>query len=187
MALPLCRYEGTIHLMNSPAQLPAALEELRCERVLGFDTETRAAFRKGEAYPPALLQLATAQAVWLIQLRAFPTLAGLADLLGNARQVKAGVGLDDDLRKLRERYEFKPSGFVNLAKMSDAAGIRANGLRGLAAHILGVRVAKQAQCTNWAREVLTDQQVRYAATDAWISREIFLALEQFLARKSAAF
>jgi len=185
MALPLCRYEGTIHLIHSPDQLPDALGELRRERVLGFDTETRAAFRKGESYPPALLQLATAHAVWLIQLRAFATLAGLADVLGSAPPLKAGVGLDDDLRKLRERYEFKPAGFVNLAKLSDAAGFRANGLRGLAAHILGVRVAKQAQCTNWARAVLTDQQVRYAATDAWISREIFLALEQRLAGKAA--
>ena len=185
MALPLFRYEGTIHLVHSPGQLPDALKELRRERVLGFDTETRAAFRKGESYPPALMQLATARAVWLIQLRAFSALDGLADLLSSAEHIKAGVGLDHDLRKLREIYEFKPAGFVNLAKVSDAAGVRANGLRGLAAHILGVRVAKQAQCTNWARAVLTEQQLRYAATDAWISRELFLTLEKLLARNSA--
>ena len=185
MALPLCRYDGPIHLIRSPAQLPEALPELWQERVLGFDTETRAAFRKGEAYPPALIQLATAHAVWLIQLHSFAALDGLADLLGSAAHLKAGVGLDHDLRKLREIYEFKPAGFVDLAKLSDAARVRANGLRGLAAHVLGRRVAKQAQCTNWARTELTEQQLRYAATDAWISREIFLALEQLLAREPA--
>ena len=183
MALPLCRYEGPIHLIHAPAQMPDTLKELCQERVLGFDTETRAAFRKGEAYPPALMQLATARAVWLIQLRAFATLDGLAALLSSATPLKAGVGLDHDLRKLREIYEFKPSGFVNLAQMSDAAAIRANGLRGLAAHVLGVRVPKQTQCTNWARPVLTAQQLRYAATDAWIAREIFLALEKLLVQK----
>ena len=185
MALPLCRYDGPLHLLRLPEQLAEALPELLAERVLGFDTETRAAFRKGESYPPALLQLATAHAVWLVQLRAFPTLGGFADLLGSAQHLKAGVGLDHDLRKLRENYEFKPAGFVDLAKMSDAAGFRANGLRGLAAHVLGLRVAKQAQCTNWARAELTGQQLRYAATDAWISREIFLALEKLMPQKAA--
>ena len=171
MALPLCRYDGPLHLVRSLAQLAEALPELNHERVLGFDTETRAAFRKGESYPPALLQFATARAVWLVQLRALPTLGGLAELLGSARHLKAGVGLDYDLRKLRESYEFKPAGFVDLAKLSDAAGFRANGLRGLAAHVLGLRVAKQTQCTNWARAELTEQQLRYAATDAWVSRD----------------
>jgi len=185
MALPRCRYEGPIHLIQSPAQLPEALPALWQERVLGFDTETRAAFRKGEAYPPALIQLATAQAVWLIQLHSFTSLDGLADLFSSAAHLKAGVGLDHDLRKLREIYDFKPAGFVDLAKMSDKVRIRANGLRGLAAHVLGRRVAKQAQCTNWARTQLTDQQLRYAATDAWISREIYLALEQLRAREPA--
>ena len=186
MALPLFRYGGPLHLIRSPEQLAAALPALNHERVLGFDTETRAAFRKGEAYPPALIQLATAHGVWLLQLRALPTLGGLADLLGSTRHLKAGVGLDYDLRKLRESYEFKPAGFVDLAKLSDAAGFRANGLRWLAAHVLGLRVAKQAQCTNWARADLTEQQLRYAATDAWVSREIFLALEKLLPQKTVA-
>ena len=186
MALPLFRYEGPQHLIRSTEDLAAALPALAEERVLGFDTETRAAFRKGEAYPPALIQIATGHAVWLLQLRTLSTLGGLADLLGSTRHLKAGVGLAYDLRKLRESYEFKPAGFVDLAKLSDAAGFRANGLRGLAAHVLGLRVAKQTQCTNWARADLTEQQLRYAATDAWISREIFLALEKLLPQKTVA-
>lgn len=186
MALPLGRYEGPLHLIHSPAQLPDALAQWQRERVLGFDTETRAAFRKGESYPPALIQLATAHGVWLVQLRAFDTLGGLGELLGSAQHLKAGVGLDYDLRKLREIYAFKPAGFVDLAKMSDGVRIRANGLRGLAAHVLGVRIAKQAQCTNWARPELTEQQLRYAATDAWISREIFLGLEKLQTQEAFA-
>ena len=178
MALPLCRYEGPIHLIRSPEQLVEALPTLNRERVLGFDTETRAAFRKGESYPPALLQFATTDAVWLVQLRGLPSLGGLADLLGSTQHLKVGVGLDYDLRKLREYYVFKPAGIVDLANLSDTAGFRANGLRGLAAQVLGLRLAKKAKCTNWARSELTDQQLRYAATDAWVSREIFLALEK---------
>jgi len=187
MALPLGCYEGPIHLIRSPEQLAEALPALQCERVLGFDTETRAAFRKGESYPPSLLQFATASAVWLVQLRGFITLDGLADLLGSTPQLKAGVGLDYDLRKLREHYVFKPAGFVDLAQMSDLAGFRANGLRGLAAQVLGLRVTKQMKCTNWARTELTSQQIRYAATDAWVSREIFLALEKILAATPGSF
>ena len=185
MALPLFRYDGPIHLIATPDRLPEALMALQQERVLGFDTETRAAFRKGESYLPALLQLATARAVYLIQLHAFQSLGGLSDLLASATHLKVGVGLDFDVKKLRELYAFKPAGFVDLATLSNTAGIRANGLRGLAAHVLGVRIAKQNRCTNWARRELTPAQLCYAATDAWASREIFLMLEKVLARTAS--
>ena len=117
MALPLFRYDGPIHLIATPDRLPEALSALQQERVLGFDTETRAAFRKGESYPPALLQLATARAVYLIQLHAFQSLGGLIDLLASATHLKVGVGLDFEVKKLRELYAFKPAGVVDLATL----------------------------------------------------------------------
>jgi ribonuclease D len=90
--------------------------------------------------------------------------------------IKTGVSLDHDIRKLKERQDFRPEGFVELSKLSDEAGIRNNGLRGLAAFILGYRVSKSAQRSNWSKPDLTREQVVYAATDAFICREIYLRL-----------
>ena len=174
--LPIFKYNGKIHLVRNDAQAAAAVKELRRERVLGFDIETRPAFRKGESYPPALLQLAGHSAVYIFQLLALRDLKWFHEILSNAGIVKAGVSLDHDLKKLRERQAFQSAGFVELSELSDQAGIQNNGLRGLAAILLGVRISKGAQRSNWSRPDLSRDQILYAATDAFISREIYLRL-----------
>ena len=176
--LPIFKYDGKIHLIQTEAQAAAAVKELRRERVLGFDIETRPAFRKGESYPPALLQLAGASAVYVFQLLQLQDLKWFHDIFSNAGIVKAGVSLDHDLKKLRERQAFQAAGFVELSELSDRAGIQNNGLRGLAAILLGIRVSKGAQRSNWSRPNLSRDQILYAATDAFISREIYLRLAQ---------
>jgi len=174
--LPLGRYAGPIRLVGSEAQARAALAELAGERVLGFDTETRAAFRRGESYPPALVQLAAARAVYLFRLAALPRLGGLAAILSDPGIVKAGVSLGYDLKKLKQLCPFREAGFVELEKLTDQAGIQNNGLRGMAGAVLGLRIAKGAKCTDWSRPRLSPEQVVYAATDAWACREIYLRL-----------
>jgi ribonuclease D len=181
-ALPLYRYTGPIHVVNEPDQVKAAVEALRRERVLGFDTETRASFHKGESYPPALLQLAGSDAVYLFQLGKLPNRKWFEGVLGDARIIKAGVSIDRDLKELRELHAFDPAGFVELAKLSDQAGITCNGMRGLAAVVLGCRISKSAQRSNWAQPDLTPAQLAYAATDAWISRKLYLRLAEAVAR-----
>ncbi len=174
--LPLARYRGEIRLVQNPAQAREALRALSEERVLGFDTETRAAFKKGESYLPSLVQLAGEGIIWLFQLTHLEGLAGLGRILTNQDILKTGVALGRDVKELREIKEFEPSGFVELEKVSDDAGIVANGLRGLAAIVLGRRLSKSAQRSNWARPRLTEKMIQYAATDAWASREIYLRL-----------
>ena len=174
--LPIFKYNGKIHLIQTDTQAAAAVKELRRERVLGFDIETRPAFQKGESYPPALLQLAGASTVYVFQLLQLRDLKGVRDIFSNAGIVKAGVSLDHDLKKLRERQTFQAAGFVELSELSDRAGIQNNGLRGLAAILLGIRISKGAQRSNWSRSDLSRDQILYAATDAFISREIYLRL-----------
>ena len=176
--LPLFKYGGPIHLIQTDSQAAIAVGELRRERVLGFDIETRPTFRKGENYPPALLQLAGGSAVYVFQLLQLRNLKWFDDLFSDPMIIKAGVSLNHDIKKLKERQDFQPAGFVELSKLSDEAGIRNNGLRGLAAFLLGHRVSKGAQRSNWSRPDLTREQVVYAATDAFISREIYLRLTQ---------
>lgn len=174
--LPLTSYNGPIHLIDTPERAQAALERLRSEAVLGFDTESRPSFTREVSYPPALVQLAGAEAVWLFQLAPLRGLGGLSTLLADGRVLKAGVALTDDVKKLIAIEPFEPAGFVELATLADACHIRNNGLRGLLAACLGVRISKNAQRSNWGRRWLAAEQIRYAATDAWASREVYCHL-----------
>ncbi len=177
-ALPLTAFAGPVSVIRSDRQLPAALQEMRGETILGFDTESRPSFRKGDNYPVALLQLGGANHVWLFQLLKLTDLAPLWRVLSNPRIIKAGVAIQDDIRKLQELRPFKPGGFVEISHFTQRAGILNTGLRSLAALLLHTRISKRAQVTNWARSELTKAQVQYAATDAWVSRELYLVARE---------
>jgi len=174
--LPLGRWEGPVRLVRTAEETEMAAACLACATVLGFDTETRPAFRKGQKYPPSLLQLATEEEVFVFQLRQTGLPESLLAVLSDPNIVKAGVALDFDLHSLREVRFFVPGGFVGLARMARSRGIRNHGLRGLAAVVCGIRISKSARTTNWANPDLTAQQIQYAATDAWIGREIYYRL-----------
>jgi ribonuclease D len=100
----------------------------------------------------------------------------LLEVLGDAGLVKTGVALRDDVRELWRIREFAPAGFLDLSETAGRLQLRTNGLRNLAANLLGFRISKRAQCSNWARRELTPKQIVYAATDAWISRELYIHL-----------
>ncbi len=174
--LPLAKWLGPTHLIATTKQLERVLPLLEQDGLLGFDTETRPAFRKGQSFPPALLQLATAKEVILIQLSQMQLPAAIVQILEDSQILKTGVGLKDDLIGLQKTISFTPRGFVDLAPLSKQRGIQHFGLRGLAATTLGVRISKSQTVSNWAKKELTNSQMQYAATDAWISREIYLRL-----------
>ena len=176
--LPIGRWEGPTHLVRTSQEVHAAVTCLSQAAVLGFDTETRPAFKKGQKYSPSLLQLATAEDVFLFQLQQTGLPDALLAVLSDSAVVKAGVAPDFDLLSLQEVQPFQPQGFVDLAWIARHKGMKNQGLRGLAAVICGIRISKSARTTNWANRDLTPQQIQYAATDAWIGREIFQRLER---------
>lgn len=175
-ALPLKRFRGPIELVRTQEQLLQAVEALKGEAVLGFDTETRPAFRKGESYRPALLQLGGDASTYLFQLLQLDNLDPLLALLSDETVLKVGVALHDDVRKLQEHQPFEARGFVDVTTLTKDTGVQHTGLRNLVAIFLGFRISKNAQVSNWAREELTQAQIVYAATDAWVSRELYLRL-----------
>jgi ribonuclease D len=183
--LPLYSFEGPVHLVDDERKLHSALKALKREALLGFDTETKPVFVKGVSHPPALVQLAGEREAYVFQLNRLGGLDGLTEILGDPGILKAGVALRDDLRKLRAHTPFEPAGFVEIADLCKPAGIRQTGLRPLAGLLLGVRISKREQRSNWARSTLTRSQITYAATDAWISREIYRKLLTLPARPHA--
>lgn len=177
-ALPIRRYEGEVRLVRSPEELEAAVNVLARETVLGFDTETKPTFRKGKVNAPALVQFAAAEVVFLIQLGRVPMGAGVAAVLSDAAIVKAGVSIVDDVRELRKQYPFQSKGLVDLGDVARALRMETQGLRNLAANFFGWRISKGPQCSNWGLPELTPRQIAYAATDAWIGRELYLKMRE---------
>ncbi|HNP18257.1 MAG TPA: 3'-5' exonuclease [Fulvivirga sp.] len=166
--LELGRFEGPIKLINTAEELKTALIKLSKEKVVGFDTESKPTFKKGEFNNVSLIQIATQKVAYLIRVN----LTGITDelilFLESKSIIKVGVALRDDLKDLKKLRPFNPGGFEELNQMVKEIGIECNGLRKLTAIILGFRISKNAQVSNWENETLTEKQLYYAATDAWV-------------------
>lgn len=175
--LPLHRYEGLVEVVRTEEELAAAVAKMRQETLLGFDTETRPTFRKGKLNLPSLVQFACTDVVYLIQLNWLPFTESIKELLADPNITKTGVAVRDDIKDLQKLSYFDDAGVLDLGEVARSIGLETHGLRNLAANLLGYRISKGAQCSNWASKELTLQQVQYAATDAWISREIHLCMK----------
>ena len=191
--LPIRRYEGEVRLVATPADLESALADIVGDSVsqmdkgtdgggqpsvVGFDTETRPAFRKGESYLPCLAQVATARAVYLFQLQRADWSAPMAQMLSSDGIVKAGVSLADDLRNLKKLFAFEERAIVDVGIVAKRHGLKQTGVRNLAGIFLGFRIPKGTKTSNWAAPRLSPQQITYAATDAWACRELYLCFKK---------
>jgi len=176
--LPIRRYEGEILLIETPEDLERAMADIRQESVVGLDTETRPAFRKGESHLPCLVQVASARAVYLFALQRMDYSRELAELLTEPLIVKAGVSLAHDLRQLKLVFAFEQAAVVDLGVAARERGVSQSGVRNLAANFLGFRIPKGNRTSNWAARHLSPAQITYAATDAWACRELFLRFKE---------
>jgi len=178
VALPIRRYEGETVVVATPDELARAREDFAQETVVGLDTETRPAFRKGESYTPSLVQVATAKAVYLFQIQQQDFSSILKRLLESEVMVKAGASIAYDLRQLKQVFAFEEQAVVDVGWAAKRHGMEQSGVRNLAALFLGFRIPKGAKTTNWSAKQLSPQQIQYAATDAWACRELHVRFQE---------
>lgn len=174
--LPLIQFEGEIKLVESKEDYQASVDYLSRQKILGFDTETKPAFKKGVVYEVALLQLATKERAFLFRLNKIGLPNGLKGILENPDIQKIGVAIRDDIKGLQKLNKFTPGGFVELQDRVKDYGIQDFSLKKLSAIVLGYRISKAQRVTNWEAPELTEAQQIYAATDAWISHRIYESL-----------
>ena len=172
-ALELIQYEGPIQVVDSLESFDKAIREISLEPLLGFDTETRPSFKKGKVYPTSLIQIATLEQAWILRVGRMGYPAALLELLSDDNPLKIGLGLQDDLRRLRADFQFEPRGFLDLQQYVEAFRIEEKGLKKISGIVLNRRISKSQQVSNWDADVLSDAQLRYAATDAWICLMIY--------------
>lgn len=176
--LPLQKYEGKVVLITDRKKLKEAIEEIEQEAAVGFDTETKPSFRKGVWYHISLLQIATSQKVFLIRLNHTEFTQEISDLFANPGIQKVGISIRDDLKQLQKlaakfNLSFNPDNILELNDVAKELGIQHAGVRNLTAIFLKFRVSKAQQTSNWENPQLTEKQIRYAATDAWVCLEIY--------------
>jgi ribonuclease D len=176
--LPLSFFEGKIHLIEKVEQMTDAVNYLKKQPILGFDTETRPTFKKGQNHQVALLQLSTEDEAFLIRTNLIGLSPGLIKVLASPSILKIGAAIRDDIKILQRIAPFKPGGFVELQELVKEFGIENFSLKKLAAIVTGVRISKSQRLSNWEAHILTEQQQIYAATDAWIAYHIYIGLTQ---------
>lgn len=179
--LELASFQGEIHVIESLGEeFGAALRYLKQQKVLGFDTETRPTFSPDQrSNGTALLQLSGAEHAFLFRINKIGGIPRrLCAILANPNIVKVGAAIHDDVRGLQKFAGFQPQQFIDLQKIVWEYGIRDKSVKKMAAIILGVKISKAQQLSNWEAEHLSESQQRYAATDAWVCREMFLKLRQ---------
>jgi ribonuclease D len=172
--LAIRRYEGDICVVRTPQDVERAREELSRERFVGFDTETRPSFKKGQTHSPCLIQAATSNRVYLFRLRQESDFHVPSSLIGSPDIVKVGIGLTDDIRALNALYPVEARNMLDLGTVAKHCGLAQSGVRNLAGLFLNVRIPKSTKTSNWAAHELSSAQILYAATDAWICRQLFL-------------
>ena len=176
--LELVSFPGEIVLIDSlNDDFYAALRYLRRQKVLGFDTETRPTFTQDQhSNGTALLQLSGPSRAYLFRLQKTGIPRRLAAVLANPAILKVGAATSDDVRGLQKYASFRPGGFVDLQSMVWEYGIRDKSVKKMTAIILGVKISKAQQLSNWEAEHLSESQLRYAATDAWVCRQMYVKL-----------
>ncbi|WP_422360058.1 3'-5' exonuclease [Reichenbachiella sp.] len=183
-ALPLMKYEGEYQIIDEESQVKEAVEALREAEIIGFDTETKPAFRKGESYPVALLQLSLPNMAFLFRLNKISLSEDIVSLFEDSKIKIVGIGIRDDIKDLQKLRNFKPSGFVDLNELGATLGFESIGARNYAGMFMNHRISKSQQVSNWENEVLTESQISYAATDAWICLDIYNKMMEIQAKSN---
>ncbi len=171
-------FPGKICVIDSVgASFNRAIAYLRSQSVIGFDTETRPCFSHDQPrHGVALLQLSGPEKAFLFRVNKMGMHRRLCNLLSNDKIIKVGAAIHDDIRGLQRYHTFVPDGFVDLQKIVWEWGIRDKSVKKMSAIILGFRISKTQQLSNWESDTLSDSQCKYAATDAWVCREMYLKL-----------
>ena len=176
--MELAAFPGRITVITAPgADLDHAVEHLASQRFIGFDTETKPTFQAHQPrHHTALLQLSSETEAFLFRLQELGLPQAVADLLSSPYITKIGAAVGEDIHGLQHYCSFEPHRFMDLQSFAGQYGIQEKSVRKMAAIILGCKVSKAQQCSNWEAEPLSDAQQLYAATDAWICVKMYKAL-----------
>lgn len=172
-ALPQVVFPGKIVVVLNSDETNKAVDYLLSSDILGIDTETKPAFRRGESHKVALLQVANRETCFLFRLNHTGMTPAIIRLLENKQVPMVGLSLHDDLLSLHRRAAFTPGKFIDLQNLVGSIGIEDLSLQKLYANLFDQKISKRQRLSNWEADILTDKQKGYAATDAWTCIKLY--------------
>ncbi|MER2518282.1 MAG: 3'-5' exonuclease domain-containing protein 2 [Candidatus Accumulibacter phosphatis] len=179
-----------IHLLKTPAQFEAARGAILGAGFIGFDTESKPTFAKGEpASGPHVVQFALREQAFIVRVDGEAACEFIKSIVESEAVVKIGFGLKSDRAVLLSKLGARIRAMVDLADALRRKGIRQTlGAKAAVAMVLGQRLQKSRSVTtsNWARQTLLPNQLLYAANDAYAALAVFYALDLHLAPVPAA-
>lgn len=167
-SFPLLAFEGNIHVIETEEHCDEVIDSLYLFDTLGFDTEKKPTFKKGEYNPTAMVQLSTENDAYLFRMNKMGYPKSLFELMSDESVLKLGISIDDDLKDLQKVRKYHPRGFTDMNDIAKELGSMHIGVKKLAAIFLEHRISKNQQTSNWENDILSEPQMKYAATDAWI-------------------
>ncbi|POB14620.1 MULTISPECIES: 3'-5' exonuclease [Pseudomonadati] len=175
-------YTGQIHLIDTEQKaqdISKRFQELNQKyNCTGLDTESRPSFKKTDNFRISLIQVSFEDECFLFRLNKIQCPDYLVEYLEDENLIKTGVAVKDDCRDLKKQYHINAKGVVDVQDLAKAQGYITLGLQSLTGILLEKKISKKAKLTNWENNKLTDAQIRYAATDAWISLKLYQALDK---------
>ena len=177
--MPVELFSGRIFTISTVSEAQKAVDYLKQFSILGLDTETRPNFTAGHSYKVGLLQVSTEDTCFLFRLNNIDLPNCLIELLSDKKQLKVGLSLKDDIRALRKRRPFTFGKYIELQQKVQDIGIKDMSLQKIYANLFDKKISKNKRLTNWDAPILTPEQKRYAATDAWACIKIYQQLEKY--------
>lgn len=171
--LPVEEFAGRIIVIQTKAEADKAVEYLMKYDLVGFDTETRPSFKKGQYYKVSLIQISTDDTCFLFRLNYIGFPESLKQFVSSPEVTKIGLSLRDDFGALRKRSSVEPVNFIDLQSIVGSYGIDAASLQKIYAILFKKKISKGQRLSNWEADVLTEPQKKYAALDAWACLTIY--------------
>lgn len=169
-----------VQMVVTPEQAAAARDALLACDAIGFDTESKPTFTRGETSTgPHLIQFSTDQKAYLIQIGAStePFMrAMLIAVLERPLPLKIGFGLSDDVKRLHAKLDIRAAGIVDMSVALRTPGQRNDlGAKTAVAKYFGLKLqkSKKISTTNWALPRLNEKQILYAADDAQVALRVY--------------
>lgn len=177
-ALPKEIYNGDIQVIDVPEDVVPAVNALYKSSVIGFDTETRPAFKRGQYNSLSLIQLASESSCYLFRLNKIGFMQEIRKILEDESMLKIGLSIHDDFNNLRKlNRNFNPKGFIDLQSYVKTFRITDNSLQRIYGILFSRRISKSQRLSNWEAPMLTLAQQNYAALDAKACIDIYKCLK----------
>lgn len=171
--LPTVEFHGAITVVETMPEAIVALDFLRSQRAVGFDTETKPNFRKGQCNTVSLIQLSTLDHSYLFRLNKLGFCDELRTFMECDTIVKVGLSLKDDFHMLHKLADFEPRNFVELQNVVKSFHITDSSLQKIYGILFNGRISKSQRLSNWEASRLSEGQMSYASIDAWACLRIY--------------